>query len=140
MDGEAVERAFDVGKRAWPRVSLELEQFQRYLKRVLGEAPSWDWQAHAADLYLACGCAAGDGVAQEAFERELFPDVEAVIQRVDSDRRFVTAAMSALRARLFATDGKVVAYAARGGLSAWLSVFATRVAMDTVRERHRRTS
>jgi RNA polymerase sigma-70 factor (ECF subfamily) len=140
MEGEALQRAFDEGRRAWPRVNLELDQFRRYLRRVLDEEPGWDWQAHAADLYLACACSAGDTAAHEAFEQKFFPDVEAVIQRVDSDRYFVAAALAALRARLFAGESKLVVYSAHGNLAAWLSVVATRVALDTVRERSRRTS
>ena len=114
MDRADVERAFDEGQRAWPRLSLELQQFRRHLRRVLGDAPSWDWRAHAAELYLTGACAAGDPLAHEAFERVYFPDVEAVIERVDADRGFVAAVLSSLRARLFTGDGRVFVHGARG--------------------------
>jgi hypothetical protein len=132
---DAVQEAFEVGRLAWPGVHLAPERFRGHLKRVLGQAPSWDWQAHAAELYLVCACISGDAVAQAAFERAFYTDLEASIRRIDSEPALVDAAMASLRARLFARDGKLSAYAGRGALSAWLSVFAARVALDAVRAR-----
>jgi hypothetical protein len=133
MTRDAAQTAFEVGQRAWPQVSLELEWFREHLRKVLGPTPSWDWQAHAADLYLACAGIAGDAEARAALEREFRSHVESFMQQLAPELPSV-AAPSALNARHYAG---IARYTGRGPLFPWLSACAARAASDAVREYYR---
>jgi RNA polymerase sigma-70 factor (ECF subfamily) len=87
----------------------------------------------AADLYLACACAGGDGAAIRLFEERYFreldvlwPSFQALVSRED--------ARQILRQKLFATNGekepKVATFGGKGGLRGWVRVVAARLLAD----------
>jgi len=130
MKQDAAQTAFEVGQRAWPGVSLELEWFREHLRKALGPTPSWNWQAHAADLYLACAGVAGDVEARAILEREFRSHLESFMQQLAPELP-LAAVPSALNAHHYAG---IARYPGRGPLFPWLSVCAARAASAAVRE------
>lgn len=134
-----MEQAFAQGRATWPGIALAFETFSAHCRRVLGEAPDWDWTRHGAELYLCCACVNGDVEATRALEAEALPQVVKAITRIDSDAQFVEEALQTLRDKLLVgPKAKIADYAARGPLVAWLSVAAARVALDAIRSRNAR--
>jgi hypothetical protein len=124
MKRDAAQAAFEVGQRAWPRVSLELERFREHLRKVLGLTPSWNWQAHAAELYLACAAVAGDAEARAVLEREFRSHAESFMHQLAPELPLIAASLD-LSTRHY--EG-IARYAGRGPLFPWLSACAARAA------------
>src|SRR6185369_15152770 len=72
------------GRETWPGVDLDPEAFARGVADRLpaeGDAAAALGALHAADVYLACACARGDGRALAAFERRYIAGVPAFLAR-----------------------------------------------------------
>lgn len=129
---DAVEDALDRGRRAWPTVEIEGEQYARFLaeRRTIG---ALELEPHA-DLYLACACSWGVPAAREALEHTIMTDVPKAVRRVSSDPEFVADVTADLRlALLSGVDGKPSAlerYQGRGPLRSYVMVLAMRRAID----------
>src|SRR5262249_9440359 len=70
-----LEKLVEDGRRAWPDLPLGPDEFVKYLASRPRKEPLLEWlrSTHAADLYLACACAARLPGALEAFEAQLVP-------------------------------------------------------------------
>jgi RNA polymerase sigma-70 factor (ECF subfamily) len=115
------------------------EAYVRYVAdRVPGGEGGRLEDLHAADVYLACACAAGDAQAIAALDRGYLSEVLAVLGRSGVERAAADEAVQRLRERLFvATDArraKIADYSGRGPLAGWLRVAATRAAKDLRRD------
>jgi RNA polymerase sigma-70 factor, ECF subfamily len=125
---------WELGRRAREGVVVDATAFQRYLDARPQASP-----AHAADLYLACACSAGDSAALLVFERELLSQVEGFVARIDRSRAFAQEVQQIVRERLFvcARGGraKILDYDGRGSLKSWLRVVAVNVALELLRTR-----
>ena len=126
------------GERRWPGVKVDAAAFAAHVRAVLppGAPLAASLEAlHAEDLYLACGCAAADDKALQAFEAEFLPQVADYVGQIDRDPVFVDEVRQRLRERLFvpAEHGgrpRICEYTGRGALGAWLRVVAVRVALN----------
>ena len=132
--GSALVAAYATGRRAWPTIALCPATFEAHCSRVLGENPSYDWARHAGDLYLSIACAAGDREANRVLEREMLLPIGRAQFRKHRNRELWQETLQGLRTKLLVgSDPKIGAYAARGALTAWLSVTAARMLVDLQR-------
>ncbi|HEY8211065.1 MAG TPA: sigma-70 family RNA polymerase sigma factor [Myxococcaceae bacterium] len=131
------ERMLAAGRAAWPGVQLESRRFQAFLEeRLQGVDPAQVDGVHAADLYLACACAAGDRAALAALEQGPLTVCAAAAARVDRSPAFADEVTQALRQRLLAPeDGRprILEYEGRAPLKSWLRAAAARTALNLTR-------
>ncbi|HEY3357993.1 MAG TPA: sigma factor-like helix-turn-helix DNA-binding protein [Polyangia bacterium] len=126
---------------AWPDITIAPEVFVRFLAERL--PPGEDVLAglsrlHAADLYLACGCALGDEAAVTAFERRVLPQVGPALTRAKVPRPLADEVKQILRIRLLVPDGgepRITGYSGRGALVRWVQIGAMRQALILGRRR-----
>jgi RNA polymerase sigma-70 factor (ECF subfamily) len=88
---------------------------------------------HVGDLYLACALARGDTAALQRFECEVLPAATPALRRIDASADFAEEVRQKLRLRLLVADGgppKIVDYAGRGPLAAWVRVAAVRTGLN----------
>jgi RNA polymerase sigma-70 factor (ECF subfamily) len=123
----AVGEMFEEGRRAWPEVALEREEFERYVEER--RAAAGRTQQRGAELYLACACATGDRRALAEFERRYLCEVPAFLARSNATARFIDDVRQQLRERLF-VEGKIRQYTGTGPLVSWLRVVTVRVASN----------
>jgi RNA polymerase sigma-70 factor (ECF subfamily) len=122
--------AYLAGRAAWPEVDLPAAAFGAYLA-THALAPDAE---HAADLYLACACAAGVPAALAAFEATHVPMLPSYLARLRPSAELVDDVAQLLRERLFVGAApKIADYAGKGPLGAWLRVVAVRLAIDRQR-------
>jgi len=96
---------------------------------------------HATDVYLACGCAAGDPHALAAFQSAMRPVAERALQRMAVAIRETSAdgddAYQTLIAKLFIAGDdahpRIEEYLGRGDLRSWFRVAITRQALNAMR-------
>jgi RNA polymerase sigma-70 factor (ECF subfamily) len=142
---ESLGALWDKARAGWPDLALARDGFLRHVAERLGgegEPKRRLEGLHAADLYLAYGCAVGDAAALAAFERHFMPQVTAYLGRKDALAGLGDDLKQQLRARLLVADGVLVPrigqYSGRGPLGAWLRVAAARLAIN-MREAERPT-
>lgn len=96
-------------------------------------------EVHAADLDLARACARGDATALATLEERIIPQVRAALKRRDVDDTTADEALQVLRARFLVAEGtlppRIMEYAGKGPLSAWLRMTALRLAWGLLNER-----
>lgn len=120
----------DAGQR-WPEVQVAPERFAAWLAaRIAADAPTVEHgldDLRLADLYLACGCAAGDPAALAAFDAAFLA----------GDVRTSDDVKQALRQKLFVAEAgappRIASYAGRGALGRWVRAVATRLSLDEAR-------
>jgi RNA polymerase sigma-70 factor, ECF subfamily len=131
--GAELLRACEEAKAAWPGVTYSPEE----LARVLGGLVQSDdalaelRQVHAADVYLACACVAGDTAAVRAFGRVHLARVREWVNQVDRSEAFADdVRQEASRRLLVASDRPpdLAGYSGRGALGAYVRIFVTRLA------------
>jgi RNA polymerase sigma-70 factor, ECF subfamily len=127
--------AYEIGKKAWPELSLSLERFDRFLRERLGSNGALE-ELRLADLYLVCACLEGDPKALRTFETVYLPQIDRALAhygtRIAEDTRHT------LYSELVLGDGeraaKLASYGGRGSLEKWLRVTAIRRARDLLRQ------
>jgi RNA polymerase sigma-70 factor (ECF subfamily) len=127
-----LDRLLAAGRAAWPGVDLDPARFAEHVRARLGDGdPS---AIHAADLYLACACEAGDPRALAAFEARYIAEVPAFLAGVTREPAAIEEVRQRVRERLFvAAPGarpKIAEYAGRGALASWVRVVVLRVASN----------
>src|SRR5205823_11653356 len=89
--------------------------------------------AHAADLYLAFACGSGASGALAAFEASVLPQALGAIASIDRSVDFAADVQQALRQKLFVAEpgreAKILGYAGKGPLDAWVRAAAVRTAL-----------
>jgi RNA polymerase sigma-70 factor, ECF subfamily len=131
--------AFERGRRAWPDVSLTPERFAAHLALVLDDEAVKLGALRVEELYLACGCLAGDGGALGELERRYMPAAAraATVLGIGEPAEIV----QHVRHRLLVADpGRtpgLAQYAGRGSLEGWIRVAAARIALNLLRGRKR---
>ncbi|MFN0247054.1 MAG: sigma-70 family RNA polymerase sigma factor [Kofleriaceae bacterium] len=132
----SLEQCHQAGALAWPQFDVPLSTFE-----ALVGARSVSQLEDAAELYLACGCAAGDAIALATFDREIMSGLRAMLRRMQLDDDDVSDVFQQLRIRLLTVgEGRsphIVGYAGSGKLPALVRVVATRLALDVKRSRRR---
>lgn len=145
LDGEpAVDELLRQARATWPDVGVEDDAFRAYLAERLPETGLLDealGAIQAADLYLACACAAGDRKALAAFDDRYIGQLDAALGRMDPSGDLCTEVKQELRVQLLlGAPGRppgITSYLGQGSLRRWLRVTATRQALMGLRRRQR---
>jgi RNA polymerase sigma-70 factor (ECF subfamily) len=120
---------------AWPEVSLDGEAF---VARTIASLPE-DVKVeharalHAADLWLAAACAAGNAVALASFEEHYVVPLDPILARGGLTSDQFEAAKQELRRELLASNHEppgILEYSGRADLRTWLRAAALRIAFD----------
>jgi RNA polymerase sigma-70 factor (ECF subfamily) len=129
------------GRDAWPDLHVTDVAFVRFVgERAAGAPASWLLDLPAADLYLACGCAAGDAAALAAFETHYVPPILGIVSG-KLDPTLANEAMQRMREHLFVGERPhILDYAGRGDLDKWLTITAVRAGLRVLRESARDTA
>lgn len=122
-------------RRAWPGFTVTDEAFLRHLGERLAAEPVPALEGvHAADLYLACACAAGDPGAIAELEARFMPRARAFFARNGSLAPHADELMQLVRMRLLVADGtarpRIAEYSGRAPFGAWFRVVVARFAMN----------
>jgi RNA polymerase sigma-70 factor (ECF subfamily) len=131
----ALERLAESGRAAHPTLAVEGARFLEHLAGVTRGVPADALdRIRAGDLYLAFACARRVPGALEAFEVACGTALEATL-RVPVAARFGEDARQLLYEHLFVGGGadgapRILAYAGRGPLTAWVAVSARRAALS----------
>jgi RNA polymerase sigma-70 factor, ECF subfamily len=141
FDDAEVERLLQAAlaecRSAWPEITLDPKQFAGYLGQRMAPDSSLQTALSASsipDLYLACGCVAGDAAAVAALDSTYIRRVVAApfgsVPRVRDAEELA----QRLRVRLLVAEAgqapRIASYTGRGPLNAWLRVAAARLAVD----------
>jgi RNA polymerase sigma-70 factor (ECF subfamily) len=132
-----IDRIWERGCQAWPALRLERPALDAFVAERLREGESDGAIDRAADLYLACACAAGVAGAVAAFEREHAAEIEAALARLALPGDLRDEVVQRLREKLFVADGdqpRIARYHGRGSLRSWARAVAVRIAIDLLRE------
>ncbi len=126
-------------RAAWPELSVPPEAFMAFVAERVPQGPmSMELlgELRAADLYLACGCAAGDTKALRGLEERYFGEVDAALAKVKDSSLMADEVRQMLRERLFlAMEGakpRIAHYSGRGDLRNWLRVTIARTILNQV--------
>jgi RNA polymerase sigma-70 factor (ECF subfamily) len=128
----------DACRAAWPGLDVAEIAFVRRLAELLpeqGDLESCLARMHGPDLYLACGCAAGDPAALAAFDGGVLRQVVPALQRMGLPASQIDEVLQVLRAKLLVTDehgrgSSIASYAGRGALVGWVRTAARRTALS----------
>src|SRR5262249_38187873 len=141
---QKLEGLFASARERWPDVDVPEPVFLDYLlDRIPSRVARFEGlaQLRSVDLYLACACARGSGVALRHFERKIVPNLAAALMRMNFSAPIVDEAVQRLRLWLFVAEpGQrpgIEDYAGRGDLRGWLRVVAARMATQVIREQGR---
>lgn len=134
--------ALQTAREAWPQVNVDPDAFAAYAAACASEGGKLP--AYLADLYLAFGALRGDPHALRALDGNILPQVDSAVRRIDSSSQFVDDVRQTLRIRmLIGSDNeppRIGTYAGKGPLAGWLSVSATRIALNLKRGSVKTTS
>jgi RNA polymerase sigma-70 factor (ECF subfamily) len=135
------ERLHEVGRNAWPDVQVSAADFANHLALHLGlsSEAAESLGTRAGDLYLALGAARGDAAAISVIDRTCIAQVDAALHGMLPSSE-IDDLKQQLRHRLFiGTSGspKILDYAGRGELRAWVRASAVRAAISVLRSRKR---
>jgi RNA polymerase sigma-70 factor len=148
---QAIDRAHERGRAAWPDVHVSVDEFAAYLGERCDPSPSAATAIgglHQTDLYLACGCTLGLHGAAAALDAHFLTRVRPVLARFDSSPSFADEMIQRLRVMLLVgreemaeyREPKIGLYRGKASLSRWLAVIATRAAIDERRGHERATT
>lgn len=133
---DAIADAWRAGRAAWPDLVLEEAAFAAHAATL---DPSAAMQ-YPADVYLAAACLAKDPVAIALFEREVLSAARTSIAAIDASPAFVDEVTQRVRTSLVVGDHgapKLLGYAGRGPLRAWVGITGARAALMMLRSQRR---
>ena len=141
MRDDVIQAAFEAGRAAWPTVTrVRPDGFRAWLvERFASDAEIEG--APTNDLYLACGCAAGDDAALAAFETGYLGEVAIAASKLRAAPGIVDEARQVVRDLLFVARPEraaaIESYAGRGDLRGWVRVVAMREVLRLCKQNHR---
>ena len=140
-DSISIERAFDIGRAAWPEIELSRECFSAF-----AEARTSTWQgnsARAADLYLACASIERIPRAVAEFMSTFGERIPQYLKRLARNPDMVSEVRQVLVTRCIVGDEghppALTSYSATGSLEGWLRATAVREALALNRQSDRTT-
>lgn len=136
MRERGIRDVYEDAQRQYPDLSLTLEEFRHHCEvlQLLGEPGTIS--RYGVDLFLTAACAKGDPEAVAIVERRLLPAAAEAVARVQNDPEFVEEAQRGIRQLLLHADHpKIMEYSARSSLLAWITVVATRYALNRLSAR-----
>ncbi len=127
-------------RAAWPEIALDEAVFvEAVAARLPADAGLEQALAvHAADLWIAAACAAGDPVALAAFDARYLAPLSAILGQTGLDAGQVDEVKQELRRKLLVADGelpRIADYSGRADLRTWIRTAAIRTSIDLVRRR-----
>jgi RNA polymerase sigma-70 factor, ECF subfamily len=127
---------FAEARARWPDFAVDEAGFADYHARIDAKRAG-EGRVHAADLYLACACAAREPRALVAFEAEYFSEIDGVAARLGARSVSADELRQHMREKLFVGSERVApaigSYAGRGSLRGWLRVASMRTALNLTR-------
>lgn len=134
---EELDSLFETGRAAWPEIPLASATFHAHIATIAAPEDRSVLAQHAADLYLACAAGQGDAAAIATIDRTCIAPLAPALSRMITASE-IDDVVQILRQRLFVgtDDGRprVLAYAGRGELRAWVRASAIRTAFEHVRK------
>jgi RNA polymerase sigma-70 factor, ECF subfamily len=124
-------RAFVLGKTAWPSVELSLADFADHVRRhaVTTNVPIEILQ----DIFLACACGRGVPTALQCFRERYFGVVGAAVRCFDASPQFADEIYQRLSEALFVSgpgsEAKIHRYKGQGPLAGFVRTSGRRIAM-----------
>ncbi|MHB8872484.1 MAG: sigma-70 family RNA polymerase sigma factor [Myxococcaceae bacterium] len=129
-------RHFEALAAQYPGVRVDPRAFAAFVAPLAEASPAFD-----ADLFLAFACARGDARAIALVEETILPKVLGAVSRLDPSPAFADEVCQALRERLFVgPPPQLLGYRGTGALTSWIAVAGTRLAIDLIRQRKRRSA
>lgn len=128
--------ALRAAQQTYPSVQFVPESYLELQQRVTETA----LQTHAAELFLAWACAAGEPAAIRIFDDTILAAGCDAIGTIDSNPAFVDEIRQQVRTHLLVSDGqaRIATYAGRGALQSWVGVTAVRTALMAKRSASRK--
>jgi RNA polymerase sigma-70 factor, ECF subfamily len=125
---------------AWPDIALDEPAFVAGVAARLAADATLDQASavHAADLWIATACAAGDPVALARFEERYMAPLGAVLASTRLAPDEVDEVKQELRRKLLVADGeppRIADYSGRADLRTWVRTAAIRTSIDLMRRR-----
>jgi len=135
-----LDQLFEAGRAAWPHVTLARDTFGAHVAAIAAPDERGHFALRAGDLYLACAAGHGDGPAIEAVEHTCIAKVAPALARIITASE-IDDVRQIVRQRLFigSRDGRprLLDYAGRGELRAWVRASAIRTAFEHLRKSRR---
>ncbi|MFZ6177621.1 sigma factor-like helix-turn-helix DNA-binding protein [Nannocystis pusilla] len=137
---------WDEARTPWPGVHIEREAFVAHCQSLLPDEPAAAVEAvaglHVVDLYLAYACAVPvDSLAVRLFEDRCLAEGAEALKSIDADPSFADEVRQIVRQRLLVgtEDGgpRLLEYAGRGPLAAWVRITLVRAGLTLRRQRGR---
>jgi RNA polymerase sigma-70 factor (ECF subfamily) len=129
-----IEKALARARERWPGTQLDDAAFLRHLARHAPSGLEGLAALHLEDLFLACGCLAGDRAALAGLESGLLAQVPqwvATFDGVDAEE-----VKQEVRQKLLLGDpAHLAGFAGRGALQGWVRIVALRCAIGRQRQR-----
>lgn len=133
---DATADAWRAGRAAWPDVTLDPERFAAHAATLEAGATL----QYPADVYLAAACLAQDPAAIAALDRDVLTAARASIAAIDASPAFVDEVIQRVRTSLVVGENgapKLLGYAGRGPLRAWVGITGARAALMMLRSQRR---
>jgi RNA polymerase sigma-70 factor (ECF subfamily) len=128
---EALPRALEAGRKAWPEVRLTAAQLERWAREAGVEPEAL--LARGDDLYLVAGCVSQQPEALAAFERTFLAPIDGRAGRVSLSSDQSDELKQSLRMHLLGPPlAKIRSFRGKGPLRAWVHVAAVRQALRIV--------
>jgi RNA polymerase sigma-70 factor (ECF subfamily) len=127
------------GRQAWPELGFDPIHLVGRLAMVIGDDVETELDVlHAEDFALGIACLERRPGALEALDRVCGGAVAAAVARIDRSRELFDEVHQILWQRLFVgtpeQSPRILSYAGRGPLAAWIAVAAQRIALDLRRD------
>ena len=125
---------------AWPELALDEAAFVAdIMSRLAPEVPIEQARAiHAADLWIATACAAGDPVALARFEERYMVTLGPILASTGLAPDEIDEVKQELRRKILVADGdkpRISDYSGRADLRTWIRTAAIRTSIDLIRRR-----
>jgi RNA polymerase sigma-70 factor (ECF subfamily) len=135
------DRLHEVGRNTWPGVQVSAADFADHLALHLGlsSEAAESLATRAGDLYLALAAGRGDLAAISLVDRTCIAQVDAALHGMLSSSEIDDLKQQLRHRRFVGTNGspKILDYAGRGELRAWVRASAVRAAISVLRSRKR---
>ena len=128
---------WDRGAETWPDLEPSPASLAMAVRpRLEGDDPvATVRELDAGELWLAAACVEGHPVALRLLDESLLRRLEPALAHLRLDAPTMEDIRQTVREKLLVGDGKLVAYAGRGQLSALVRAVGLRTALDVVRRR-----
>jgi len=130
---QAIKQAYVLGGQRWPAITrLPWDRFVEHVRRLGVSAAALD--THGSDLYLALACGLGDGAGMRHLTTAYFSSLERHLARAGFSREDAEESLQQMLVHLCTGESpRILGYAGRASLLAWLRVAAMRHALDEVK-------